>query len=79
MAKAVLFFFFSLLYGFVFSQQKAIIPMAALCSPVLINTDSGSSGSGVLICDSNYVYLITAKHVLYQIDTNNLIISKKFK
>ncbi|HTA82389.1 MAG TPA: serine protease [Bacteroidia bacterium] len=52
---------------FEFSDEFKL-PQILLCQPVLLTIDSSETGSGVFISDSLNVYLVTARHCLYNID-----------
>lgn len=51
------------------SFAQRAIPDDNLAYPVLISLGNGTSGSGFYLNSSDAVYLVTAKHVLFEPDT----------
>jgi hypothetical protein len=60
------------LIGAVVDAQRAI-PDDNLAYPVLISLKNGSSGSGFYLNDGKAIYLVTAKHVLFDPVTQRLM------
>jgi hypothetical protein len=52
--------------------DERAIPEDNLAYPVLIQASNGSTGSGFYVNDGKYVYLVTAKHVLFDENTQKL-------
>ncbi len=52
-------------YGFSFSFLMRAIPENNLAYPILLRFNTGSSGSGFFLKTNKKVFLITAKHVLF--------------
>lgn len=59
------------LFHFSVSAQKAIVDIF-MPGTVLIKYNSGSSASGVIVGDSTYLYLVTAKHCFFEESNNKL-------
>ena len=49
------------------------VPDDNLAYPVLITLNNGSTGSGFFLNTSNEIYLVTAKHVLFNLSTGQLL------
>ena len=62
---------FLVLWGSLASAQRAI-PDDNLAYPVLITLTNGSTGSGFYLVTEKAIYLVTAKHVLFDPDTQKL-------
>ncbi|MGZ3864063.1 MAG: trypsin-like peptidase domain-containing protein [Bacteroidia bacterium] len=66
--------------------QEEKIPEKVLCSPVLLLMENGRQGTGVFMCDTNYLFFLTARHNLlaqkmgeanHKLDTAFELISSK--
>lgn len=75
-SKTLVIIFLSLL-SFQFSFSQMIINQELLTMPVLITLPNISvTGSGFFYNDSNFVYLVTAKHVILDVKKHNLLDSQ---
>lgn len=59
-----------LLFGFFSFSQTQIITEAFPSNSILCQLKNGGSGTGFMLSDSNYLYFVTARHVLIDLDKN---------
>jgi hypothetical protein len=66
--KNFLILILAILFPTILYGQLPKYPEDVLCSPVLIKINGGQA-SGVFIGDSNYIFFVTARHVLFSFNT----------
>lgn len=70
MSNSLIFLLFFISPHIAYGQRD--IPTNLLSLPVLITLKDGSYGSGFFAVDSSYMYLVTAKHVLFKLPQHTL-------